>query len=234
MNAINMVSAIFDYFDDKHLYQGSMVVGSLAEMMEGLSAEPRDIDVIVILMNEYDSEYETTLYLPECGTIPVNVNFIKHETFRSELHSLEPKYLCYVASSSQISMKLLWYFNHTNSTSVRKNISRASDRAWDKGRKKLVKPLDYDPVLGLKNLYHAFKFPIMAKWRLYDFDLDEDYIEFFRELDMIFLDTVRKNMENIYYSTEGTLDERCRAVIEYAKPLYNKLMTEFKLMFPKG
>lgn len=233
MNAELMAQAIYDYFNDSWV-EGVIIVGSFAEANWGLSAVPRDIDVIVQIDIGFTRENET-LYLPECGNIPINVEYMHIYDVSRLATELEPKMLCFMTNKplimNRISFKLTVGLKKSK---VRKLVSRSTDRAFDKGRKKLVVPHDYDPVLGLKNLYHAFKFPIMAIWAFCEFPNDTMNMTLIRkDLHIMYLDDIRQKIEEIYYSTEGTLDERSRAVIEYAKPLHNKLMTEFRILFPK-
>lgn len=234
MNAITMENAIYDYYDETWC-DSVLILGSFAESFWGLNAKPRDIDVIVVLEDGLLRDDET-IYLPECGNIPINVEYLYAEDVFHMCNVLEPKLLCFRTNKrsmhSRITMSLTY---GVQKSKVRKLISRSTDRAFDKGRKKLVVPDDYDPVLGLKNLYHAFKFPILAMWAFYiPHKTDSEHTAYHRmQLHIMFLNDIRIKMEEIYYSTEGTLDERSRAVIDYAKPLHNKLMSEFRILFPK-
>lgn len=232
-NAEIMAQAIYNHFTDG-CYDGAIIVGSFAEANWGLGAIPRDIDVIVAMQFGFTKDNET-IYLPECGDIPINVEYLQVHDIWELCSKLEPKMLCFMTNNTSLLNRISFRLTVGLATSkIRKHVSRSTDRAFDKGRKKLVIPDDYDPVLGLKNLYHAFKFPIMAIWAFKEY-FESDSIAFFRkDLHIMYLDDIRQKMEDIYYSTEGTLDERSRAVIEYAKPLHNKLMSEFRILFPKG
>lgn len=233
MNAELMANAIYKYFDEPRV-EGVIIVGSFAEANWGLSAAPRDIDVIVQMELGFSRPNET-LYLPECGDIPINVEYMHVYDVSRLASDLEPKMLCFMSNKQLITNRISFKLTvGLNKSKVRKLVSRSTDRAFDKGRKKLVIPADYDPVLGLKNLYHAFKFPIMAMWAFCEYPNESlDTLLLRKDLHIMYLDDVRQKMEEIYYSTEGTLDERSRAVIEYAKPLHNKLMSEFRILFPK-
>lgn len=233
MNAELMAQAIYDYFDESWA-EGVIIVGSFAEANWGLSAVPRDIDVIVQMVTGFNRENET-VYLPECGDIPINVEYLQDYEVYDLASNIEPKILCFMTNKTNIMNHISFRLTAgLKKSKVRKLVSRSTDRAFDKGRKKLVVPHDYDPVLGLKNLYHAFKFPIMAIWAFCEFPNDTMNMTLIRkDLHIMYLDDIRQKMEEIYYSTEGSLDERSRAVIEYAKPLHNKLMTEFRILFPK-
>lgn len=233
MNCKVMADAIYNHFSCG-IYEGVIIVGSFAEANWGLSAIPRDIDVIVQIGPGWHAEDET-IYLPECGNLPINVQYLYDQEIYDLCKNLEPKMLCWLTNDNNLNNQMAFRLTvGLDKRTVRKKISRSTDRAFDKGRKKLVIPDDYDPVLGLKNLYHAFKFPIMAIWSFHEFPDDTYYMTLHRkELHIMYLDSIRIKMEEIYYSTEGTLDERSRAVIEYAKPLHNKLMSEFRILFPK-
>lgn len=237
-NADKMLKAI-DAHITKTIHQykeGIIFYGSFIEAQWGLGTPVRDIDVTVIINTPNDLGIKnldtTTIRLPECGNLDINIEFVDHGQYVSDIMDIEPKFLMFYTPDQFLNRSIGTRFGMLNRGHIRKRISRAADKAFDKGRKKLVKVDDYDPVLGLKNIYHAFKFPVFMMWHYYDIN-DGLNMDHAKELQIIYLQEIRMKIEKIYYSTEGTLDERCRAVLDFAKPEWNKLMTSFRKFFPK-
>lgn len=221
---ISTVNQIDEYLKT----DATMYYGSFVEALCGEPIHPRDIDVLVFVKDASEERTES-LTVPFVD-LPVNVEYITLDKYREELHRIEPKYLCVYSNNNNILLRHGTRLGIKSTEIVRKNISRAADRALDKGRKKLLISSDYDPVLGLKNIYHSVKFPIYA---IRAYKIDENY-DFHKDLDTIFLMNFKSNLERIYYNSTGTLAERCHELMSFAKPIHNSVMTEFRKHFPKG
>lgn len=205
--------------------QGYAIYGSFAEQFQLLPTNIQDIDVTII-------QYDSTVIEKEHRTVrisgidyDINIEYLHYSDFVKQ--SVEPKYfLCYTDMETEWAISSLREEHYRNGT-YRNSISSVCSKAFNKGKKKLTVQEDYDPVLGLKNLYHAIKFPILAMWYAKRLTLDE------REFDVLFLTKYYNDIHVIYNNSTGTLDERCSKVLDYAKPIFNSTMTEFRKHFPK-
>lgn len=216
--------------------EGILFYGSFVEAMWGIGTPVRDIDVTVLvsvsLKDKIQSGDTVSFRLPEVGDIDINVEFLSHSDYVKEILKIEPKYLMVFSFDNWIMRSVEQRLCSRSKCEVRSSISSSSSKAFDKGKKKLTVLNDYDPVLGLKNIYHAFKFPTLMIWNYFDIHegLNKEHA---KELQIIYLMSIRLKIEKIYYSTEGSLDDKCKAVIQYAKPEWNTLMTKFRKCFPK-
>ena len=216
---------LYDYFEELGT-PNVIIYGSFIERTCGFDVTPNDIDVTIVMDSELPEPRHKTFYLSFVG-IPVNVEYMSRESFYKELNSFQPKYfMCTAPPELSNDIDIIWKAKELHE--VRAGISSVTSKAFDKGRKKLTVEDDYDEVLGLKNLYHAFKFPIYAKWHFYPELAEQDYIQ-----DIQYLNDVHKKIYETYHSSTGNLEERCDAVIEKIKPLHNAQMTEFRILFPK-
>lgn len=219
-----VVSQICEYFQVLG-FRNVVVYGSYIEQMNGFDVAPNDIDVTIIMDEDPPEKRHKTFYLG-FSELPINVEFMHRKSFEAELKSMQPKYfmcLCNPAIAKDIDVA----FQSKELHEVRSCISSVSSKAFDKGKKKLTVEDDYDEVLGLKNIYHAFKFIYYAKWFYYP-DASTTKAD-----DIQYLNEIHKNIYEIYENSTGTLDERCQAVLNYAKGMYNAQMTGFRILFPK-
>ncbi len=219
-----VIDTTFEYFNEQG-FQNVVIYGSYVERIHGLTVYPNDIDVCVILDEEPPTERHTTLYLGHTG-LPINVEFMTRSMFNAELRSLQPKYFMCIANPA-IQKEIDFAFSAKELHEVRACISDITSKAFYKGKKKLSVPDDYDKVLGLKNLFHAFKFPLYAKWFYTDAD-DTD-----KQIDILTLNSIHEQIEAVYDMSTGTLEERCNALIAVFKPLHNSMMSQFRIDFPK-
>lgn len=186
-----------------------IIYGSLIEASIGLDVDVKDIDVMV-----YDNEQR---YTASTSGLNYEIQYVTLDDIISEVQN-EPKMLL-VKSTLNIEP----YFDRSL---VRSSVSNVCSKAYNKGKKKLIIENDYDEYLGLKNLYHAMKFPYFAKWKFID---NNSY----PQEDIDFLNDTRQKIFSTYESSTGTLEERFEAVNSWLKPLFNSVMTEFRKNFPK-
>ncbi|WNA15819.1 hypothetical protein XaC1_176 [Xanthomonas phage XaC1] len=186
-----------------------IVYGSLIEGSIGLNVEVKDIDVMVL-------HNEKPLTSPS-SPVPYELQYVTLDDIIHEIHN-EPKMLL-VKSNLDIEP----YFDRSL---VRSSVSNVCSKAYNKGKKKLIVADDYDEYLGLKNLYHAMKFPYFAKWKFIDNNT-------YPQEDIDFLNDTRNKIFSSYKESTGTLEERFEAVNSWLKPLFNSVMTDFRKNFPK-
>lgn len=186
-----------------------IIYGSLIEASIGLDVDVNDIDVMV-----YDNKHE---YPNTDGKIKFEIQYVSLDDIVHEVHN-EPKMLL-IKSNLNIEP----YFDRSL---VRSSVSNVCSKAYNKGKKKLIVADDYDEYLGLKNLYHAMKFPYFAKWKFIDNNT-------YPQEDIDFLNDTRSKIFSTYQSSTGTLEERFEAVNSWLKPLFNSVMTDFRKNFPK-
>ncbi|QOI71056.1 hypothetical protein pEaSNUABM50_00116 [Erwinia phage pEa_SNUABM_50] len=216
---------IYGYFEELGT-PNIVVYGSFIEMTSGFDVKPNDIDVTIVLDGELPEPRDKSFYL-NFVELPINVEYMSRESFQKELHSFQPKYFMCTATP-ELSEEIDSVWKNKEIHEVRSGISSVTSKAFDKGRKKLLVEDDYDEVLGLKNIYHAFKFPIYAKWYFYPELAERDYIT-----DIQYLNEIHKGIYEAYNNSTGTLEERCAAVVQFAKPHHLSLMTGFRILFPK-
>lgn len=204
MDIITKLNNSFNYIGNFVLY------GSLYERHIGLSVEPVDMDLILI-------EWEENIPLPRYhSNYRVEYELMDMETLIDNIYN-EPKMLL-----SYSTLNIEPYFDITK---VRSSVSNVCSKAYNKGKKKLIVSTDYDEYLGLKNLYHAMKFPYFAKWKFIDKEHPPE--------DIAYLNDIRKKIFSTYENSTGTLEERFESVNSWLKPEFNKVMTEFRKNFPK-
>lgn len=220
-----VVDKIFKYFNELG-FDNIVIYGSYIERMRGFDVHPNDIDVAIVMDEKPPEMRHKSLQLDFTEHI-INVEFMHRKSFKSELNSMQPKYFMCVANPD-IQNYIDFAFNSTEIHEVRSGISSITSKAFDKGRKKLLIEDDYDEVLGLKNIYHAFKFPLYAKWYFYPELAERDYIT-----DIQYLNEIHKGIYETYNNSTGTLEERCSTVVKFAKSEHLSLMTGFRLLFPK-
>ena len=187
-----------------------IIYGSLIEGSIGLDVDIKDIDVMV-----YDNEQR---YVSSVGTLEYEIQYVTLDDIIHEVQN-EPKMLL-VKSNLDIEP----YFDRSL---VRSSVSNVCSKAYNKGKKKLTIENDYDEYLGLKNLYHAMKFPYFAKWKFIDNNT-------YPESDIEYLNKIRNKIFRTYKESTGTLEERFDSVNSWLKPEFNKTMTEFRKNFTKA
>lgn len=236
MDIKHILTTLEKFLLDEYDVNVYIMYGSFAEYRYGLFTEPKDIDINVFGMNGCTEPFE--VHIPGIP-IPVSITPMTFSDFDREIDAFEPKYFVYwnhsLETSQYIRNRLYQMHYDTKPEHIRKCVSSFSSKAYNKGKKKLIVKDDYDEYLGLKNLYHAFKFArlaidtfgsnkpfdisfaLMNKHRLM-WDLKDTY-------DLIF---------DTYHNSTGTLEERFKHLDNIIKPRYNALMTEFRKYFPKG
>lgn len=219
-----IVDKIYEYFTELG-YKNIIVYGSFVEQMNGFNVVPNDIDVTLVIDEEPPEKRHKTFYLGFVD-LPINVEIMKRSSFEAELNSMQPKYFMCISNLS-IAKDIDFAFKSKELHEVRSCISSVSSKAFDKGKKKLTVEDDYDQDLGLKNIFHAFKFIFYAKW-FYHPNCAQP-----KAAEIEYLNDIRNNIYEIYKNSTGTLDERCQTVLNYAKSLYNAEMTGFRILFPK-
>lgn len=186
-----------------------IIYGSLIEAKIGLNVEVNDIDVMVFDNDKSKYRYDSA--------IKYEINWVTLDDIIHEIYN-EPKMLL-----CESTLNIEPYFDKSK---VRSSVSNVCSKAYNKGKKKLITESDYDEYLGLKNLYHAMKFPYFAKWKFINNNT-------YPPEDIEYLNDIRSKIFSTYKSSTGTLDERFEAVNSWLKPEFNKTMTEFRINFPK-
>lgn len=199
-----------------------LVYGSVIEVLNGISnVQYRDIDIVML-----GDHFEEIELLPGNSLnpfdVPVHIEVTKYSSLIKELEKLEPKFFQCVYIGQQMN-DISKYFGSASLSHVRHCISAVSSRAFDKGKKKLILEDDFDVVLGLKNIHHSFKFLEYAK---------SYYIKDYK-LQVQFLQELRTEIDEIYFGSTGTLQEKCDELMKTIKPKYNSAMTDFRKYFPK-
>lgn len=185
-----------------------VIYGSIVERSIGLIHTPKDIDVMV----NYEGD-DTIGY----GLLPTEIQYnVDMEALINEIYN-EPKMLL-----AACNIDINPYFDKTK---VRASVSNVCSKAFNKGKKKLTVSTDYDEYLGLKNLYHAMKFPYFAKWKFID--------KCYPQEDIDYLNNIYTRIFETYKNSTGTLEERFESVNSWLKPEFNKTLTEFRKHFPK-
>jgi len=220
-----VIDHIFEYFNELG-FHNIIIYGSYVERMHGFDVVPNDIDVTIVVDEEPPEPRHKSFFLGFTG-LTINVEFMQRKSFEAELNSLQPKYFMCLANPG-MQKDIDFALSSKELHEVRSCISSITSKAFDKGKKKLQVVEDYDKVLGLKNLFHAFKFPLYARWF---------YIKTVREtekeIDILTLNEIHNLIVTKYEETTGTIEERCAEMIEMFKPLHNSLMTQFRIDFPK-
>lgn len=209
----------------------TVMYGSYAEYMNNNFIEPKDIDIIVVdplYGIEIGEVHEVKI---EGIDIPVSFHAMTMDQVSEEARRIEPKYLCLIFSSSQYQIYHAIHdeLDDRGSEDVRRSISSFSSKAYSKGKKKLIIENDYDEYLGLKNIYHAFKFPVKAI--SFYAHMNTKSIQNWR--DCWYLRDIRELIFSTYEQSTGTKEERYKQLDAVIRPLYNKLMTNFRIIFPK-
>lgn len=217
---------IMKYFTELG-YSDCIICGSFIESLCMIyPGKPNDIDVVIVTDNVPEKKYKS-FYLQMPDNLVINAEFMDKVQFYAELNTLQPKYLL-ALTTEELSSEINKVLDSKELHEVRSYISEISSKAFNKGKKKLQPGKDYDEVLGLKNLYHAFKFLIYTKWNYYP-ELSESTLDY----DVEYLNEIYNQIFSTYKESNGSLEERCKNLIEVIKPKYLLQMTEFRKLFPK-
>jgi len=219
-----VMDKIHEYFNELG-YHNIIIYGSYVEQFHGFDVQPNDIDVTLVIDEEPPEKRHKTFYLGFTD-LPINVEIMHRKSFEGELCSMQPKYFMCICNPA-IQKDIDSAFDSKLPHEVRSCISSIASKAFDKGKKKLTIEEDYDEVLGLKNICHAFKFPYYAKWKYHP------GTETTKEQDIVYLNEIHRTVYELYQNSTGTLDERCQVVLNYAKATHNSTMTGFRILFPK-
>lgn len=219
---------IIDEFGDSAEF---VIYGSFMEAKNGFLVDPKDIDVA--LVNYYGLSETIRVKIPNFD-IPLEITPMYTADFIKELEELEPKYFNFHASSIGLHSMIYDELDKKRGWEVRSQISSITSKAYNKGKKKLIVENDYDEYLGLKNLYHAFKFPVNAIWYYFNLDNgDIDTLTTIKHNHVWYLKDIHDIIFDTYNNSTGTLEERWKTLDAVIKPRYNKLMTDFRIRFPK-
>lgn len=244
-----MITSFTDIMNELHTvgFDGNimLIYGSYVHYKQsgGITHSPNDVDIMATPSNKY-APGEYTVHL-KCVNVPVNVNVMTVEQIVAEISRGEMKYYSaeWAISDYNSFTSLSTYIEWMKSLSDkplhwhRSAVSSAADKAFNKGKKKLTVLDDYDKELGLKNLHHSVCFPLIAKIFILDSDAqtDEDYIQKAERTDNMHLRMASfwEDLNELYDSTEGSLEDKAKVVVQFAKKVYNSTMTEFRKDFPK-
>lgn len=226
MDTQEIFNNIYKYFSEAG-YNNCIIYGSFVEEYYDLGvSSPNDIDVVLITDEEPPEKRHKTFYL-NFTELPINVEIMKRESFRAELNSMQPKYFMCACSNVDIANEIRDEYENAELSKIRSCISSISSKAFDKGKKKLLVEDDYDEVLGLKNIYHAFKFPLYVMMN-YSKEGGNNYNTKLRRFH-----DIHEIIYSTYKNSSGTLQERVDTLMQVVKPMHNEVMTEFRKQFPK-
>lgn len=209
------------------------IYGSYAELRKDFLLTPKDIDVILIDASNIEHGKEIIINIPEID-LPINICSKSIEEVKKDALNLEPKFFSTIfpSGSYELFCVLSDSMDMKTPKEIRHAISNFSSSAYNKGKKKLIVEEDYDEYLGLKNLYHAFKFVVYAMNYYDDINYASSFVDP-KYYEIWYLNDIRKLIFNTYASSTGTNEERFKAVDIVIRPLYNALMTKFRKKFPK-
>lgn len=208
-----------------------VIYGSFAEYKSGYIVEPQDIDIVIS---------GSIIQLPENYSvqvdgipIPLQINTMTKKELFAEVERLEPKYLdvIYPVSGYALYSEIEDILDRKTAPEIRSAISSISSKAFNKGKKKLIMADDYDEYLGLKNIYHAFKF-VHNAMRQFE-RLPHSDTQFVKDKDIMEMYDIKRLIFDTYSGSTGTLEERWKTLDTVIKPLYNTYMTQFRKVFPK-
>lgn len=230
-----IMDTLSKYFSDKYESNNFFIYGSYAEYNHGFFVEPKDIDIVLYDVSQSNIEYDKEIYINiPYIPVPINLKAMFVDVIIDEAKRLEPKFFTMSFPTMQYELYTIIeiLLDDKQKSEVRHCISNYSSKAYSKGKKKLTVEEDYDEYLGLKNLYHAFKFPLNAIWHYGTCNSLCD-IEFMKLKDMWYLHDIRKLIWDTYTTSTGTKEERFKKLDIIIKPFYNTLMTRFRKQFPK-
>lgn len=208
-----------------------LIYGSFSEYRSGYIVHPQDIDIIVTGSKiKVPDNYSVLI---SGVPIPLQINTMDKSDVFAEVESLEPKYLgiIYTPMCYGIYGVIADILDKKTKAEIRSAISSFSSKAYNKGKKKLITHDDYDEYLGLKNIYHAFKFVHNAMRRFTPFPHSDT--QFVKDKDIMEMYDIKRLIFDTYYKSTGTLEERWKSLDTVIKPLYNTYMTQFRKVFPK-
>lgn len=222
---------IRNYIIDTFNTSEYLIYGSFAEYRSGYIVHPQDIDIIVTGSKiKVPDNYSVLI---SGVPIPLQINTMDKPEVFAEVERLEPKYLdvIYPASGFGLYSVIEDILDKKTKAEIRSAISSISSKAYNKGKKKLTVEGDIDEYLGLKNIYHAFKFVHYAMRRLSP--LPHSDTQFMKDKDIMEMYDIKRLILDTYNNSTGTLEERWKTLDTVIKPLYNTYMTEFRKVFPK-
>lgn len=233
MDVQRVFRLVHSYVADNYPTSEYLIYGSFAAYVSGYIISPNDIDIIIT----HDS-----FVVPKSFSVRVlglevalEITTMTNEAVFEKASTLEPMFFdityMYTPSCCKLCSGIEEIINTAHKSSVRSAISSFSSKAYNKGKKKLTVVDDYDQYLGLKNIYHAFKFIHDAVRRLYP--LPHTDPEFVKDKDIMEMYDIKRLIFDTYYKSTGTLEERWKTLDAVTKPLYNKYMTQFRKLFPK-
>lgn len=222
---------IHRYMIDNFNTSEYLIYGSFSEYRSGYIVYPQDIDLIVTGSKIQVPENYSVLVngIP----IPLQINTMDKIDVFMEVERLEPKYLdiIYPVSGYGLYSVIEDILDRKTKAEIRSAISSISSKAYNKGKKKLTIEGDIDEYLGLKNIYHAFKFVHNAMRRLSP--LPHSDTQFLKDKDIMEMYDIKRLIWDTYNNSTGTLEERWKTLDTVIKPLYNTYMTQFRKVFPK-
>lgn len=231
MDVSRILRIIHQYVLDNFKTSEYVIYGSFSEYKSGYIVVPHDIDIIVV---------SSTITVPDNHSvlvrgipIPLQISTMTKDELYMDVERLEPKYLdlIYPVSGYSLYSVMEDILDKKTKAEIRSAISSISSKAYNKGKKKLTVEGDIDEYLGLKNIYHAFKFVHMAMRRFAP--LPHSDTQFLKDKDIMEMYDIKRLIWDTYYNSTGTLDESWKTLDSVIKPLYNAYMTEFRKAFPK-
>lgn len=166
-----------------------------------------DFDFQIVLANKSNEQFSDNL---------INVNFYTPTEFEERLNNHEISALeCHFLHEDYIWKELLKYSFKLDLVKLRHALSAKSSNSWSKAHKKLTIEKDYDPHIGKKSLFHAFRIihfgiQIAGEGKIYNYSECND----------------------LFNEIMNTYDD-WQTLFETYKTRYNKLCTEFRLLAPK-
>lgn len=231
MDVSRICRLIHTYIIDNFNTSEYLIYGSFSEYKSGYIVVPQDIDIIVTGSSIKVPDNHSVLI--HGVSIPLQISVMTKDELFMDVDRLEPKYLdlIYPVSGYSLYSVMEDIFDRKTKAEVRSAISSISSKAYNKGKKKLTVEDDIDEYLGLKNIYHAFKFVHTAMRRLAP--LPHSDTQFLKDKDIMEMYDIKRLIWDTYYNSTGTLEERWKTLDSVIKPLYNTYMTQFRKVFPK-
>lgn len=185
-----------------NLYQyGSRCYGNFRE---GQS----DWDFIAVVKTKPNEQFSDNL---------INVSFFTVAEFERRLQDHEISALeCYYLPTQYIWKQTHVFTHRMNLAALRHALSAKSSNSFVKSKKKLAESVDFDPLIGKKSLFHAFRI-----------------IRFGIQLATSGSITDYSACNDLYNEIMFSYGDDWQVLFTRYKQAYNQLLTEFRLVAPK-